>query len=124
MAKGSNKVPGESKCRGSQGVLEGRDWVRIGGNKWLREVAEKQGKYIPLEYREQSGSDVVKRREETAAAKEQERFEALMREAEEELNAAREEAEGYSESIVDEETAGEEVLGEMEAPEAIEEVEV
>ena len=51
MAKGSAKKPGDKKCRGSAGPIEGRDWVRIGGSKWLREVAEQKGKFIPLEYR-------------------------------------------------------------------------
>lgn len=55
MAKGSAKKPKESKCRGSSAPLEGRDWVRIGGNKWLREVAEKQGKFISKEYRGKNG---------------------------------------------------------------------
>lgn len=62
MAKGSAKKPKESKCRGSSAPLEGRDWVRIGGNKWLREVAEKQGKHIPKEYREQSGTQFEQER--------------------------------------------------------------
>lgn len=51
MAKGSAKKPSEPKCRGSQAPIEGRDWVRVGGSKWLREVAEQKGKFIPLEYR-------------------------------------------------------------------------
>lgn len=51
MAKGSAKKPSEPKCRGSQVPIEGRDWVRIGGSKWLREVAEQKGKFIPLEHR-------------------------------------------------------------------------
>ncbi len=51
MAKGSAKKPGDKKCRGSAGPIEGRDWVRIGGSKWLREVAEQKGKFIPLEFR-------------------------------------------------------------------------
>lgn len=51
MAKGSAKKPGDPKCRGSQANIEGRDWVRVGGSKWLREVAEQKGKFIPLEYR-------------------------------------------------------------------------
>lgn len=55
MAKGSAKKPKESKCRGSSAPLEGRDWVRIGSSKWLREVAEKQGKFVPLEYRDKNG---------------------------------------------------------------------
>ena len=57
MAKGSAKKPKESKCRGSSAPLEGRDWVRIGGNTWLREIAEKQGKFIAREYREKSGAE-------------------------------------------------------------------
>ena len=70
MAKGSAKKPKESKCRGSGAPLEGRDWVRIGGSKWLREVAEKQGKYIPKEYAEKSGADFDKDRTARAAEKE------------------------------------------------------
>lgn len=62
MAKGSAKKPKESKCRGSGAPLEGRDWVRIGGSKWLREVAEKQGKFIALEYREKSGAEFDRER--------------------------------------------------------------
>ena len=62
MAKASAKKPKESKCRGSGAPLEGRDWVRIGGNKWLREVAEKQGKFIPKEYAEKSGAEFDKER--------------------------------------------------------------
>lgn len=62
MAKGSAKKPKESKCRGSGAPLEGRDWVRIGGSKWLREVAEKQGKHIPKEYAEKSGAEFDKER--------------------------------------------------------------
>ena len=62
MAKASAKKPKESKCRGSGAPLEGRDWVRIGGSKWLREVAEKQGKHIPKEYAEKSGAEFEKER--------------------------------------------------------------
>lgn len=51
MSRGSSKKPSEPKCRGSAGAIEGRDWVRIGGAKWLREVAEQKGKFVPLEYR-------------------------------------------------------------------------
>ena len=40
MARSSAKKPGPAKCRGSSAQIEGRDWVRVGGNKWLREVAE------------------------------------------------------------------------------------
>lgn len=54
MAKGSAKKPGDPKCRGCSGILEGRSVVRIGGVKWHRECAEKQGKKIPREYREAS----------------------------------------------------------------------
>lgn len=67
MAKGSAKKPKESKCRGSGAPLEGRDWVRIGGSKWLREIAEKQGKYIPKEYAEKSGAEFEKERNTRAA---------------------------------------------------------
>ena len=74
MAKGSHKRPKESKCRGSGSPVEGRDWVRIGGSKWLREAAEKQGKFIPLEYREKSGGDFVKERAERAAEAEKRLF--------------------------------------------------
>ncbi len=71
MAKGSAKKPKESKCRGSSAPLEGRDWVRIGGSTWLREVAEKQGKFIPVEYRDKSGAEFV--RERAARAEEAEK---------------------------------------------------
>ena len=51
MARSSAKKPGPSKCRGSSALIEGRDWVRVGGSKWLREVAEQKGKFIPIEHR-------------------------------------------------------------------------
>ncbi len=51
MARSSSKKPGPSKCRGSSAAIEGRDWVRVGGAKWLREVAEQSGKFIPIEYK-------------------------------------------------------------------------
>lgn len=70
MAKGSAKKPKESKCRGSGAPLEGRDWVRIGGSKWLREIAEKQGKFIPKEYAEKSGAEFEKERNARAEEKE------------------------------------------------------
>lgn len=70
MAKGSHKTPKEKKCRGSSAPIEGRDWVKIGGRKWLREVAEKQGKFIPLEYRDKGGQDFIRERAERAAAAE------------------------------------------------------
>lgn len=69
MAKGSAKKPKESKCRGSGAPLEGREWVRIGGNKWLREVAEKQGKHIPKEYAEKNGAEFEKERADRRASK-------------------------------------------------------
>lgn len=77
MAKASAKKPKESKCRGSGAPLEGRDWVRIGGRKWLREVAEKQGKFIPAEYREKSGSEFDKERATRAAEAEERAKKAL-----------------------------------------------
>ncbi|MCR5660650.1 MAG: hypothetical protein K6G50_00790 [bacterium] len=52
MSSSSPKRPKPAKCRKTGALLEGRDWLRIGGSKWLREAAEKEGKYIPLEYRE------------------------------------------------------------------------
>ena len=52
MARSSPKKPSPPKCRKTGANLEGRDWVRIGGNKWLREAAEKDGKFIPIEHRE------------------------------------------------------------------------
>ena len=54
MAKGSSKKPGDPKCRGCGGLLEGRPVVRIGGNKWHQECAEKQNKFIAREYRDPS----------------------------------------------------------------------
>lgn len=86
MAKGTTKKPKESKCRGSRAPIEGRDWVLIGGNKWLREIAEKQGKFIPLEYREKSGAEFNKERAERAAeAEAATRARALSPVAEEEI---------------------------------------
>ena len=52
MAKGSSKKPGDPKCRGCGGLLEGRPAVRIGGGNWHQECAEKGKKFIPREYRE------------------------------------------------------------------------
>lgn len=80
MAKGSAKKPKESKCRGSGATLEGRDWVRIGGSKWLREIAEKQGKFISLEYREKSGADFVNERNARAEEAEKAPIAALLAE--------------------------------------------
>lgn len=85
MAKGSAKKPKESKCRGSSAPLEGRDWVRIGGNKWLREVAEKQGKFVPKEYREKSGMQFDQERSHRAAEAEKAALIIVREEAMEEL---------------------------------------
>ncbi len=52
MARSSPKKPSPHKCRNTGANLEGKDWVRIGGNNWLREAAVKEGKFIPIEYRE------------------------------------------------------------------------
>ena len=96
MAKGSAKKPKESKCRGSSAPLEGRDWVRIGGNKWLREVAEKQGKYIPKEYAEKSGMQFEQDRATRVAEAEKAALVIVREEAMEELQP---EAEGEEEMI-------------------------
>lgn len=50
MARGSAKKPGEPKCRGCSGLLEGKEVVRIGSSKWHQECAKKAGKMIPKEY--------------------------------------------------------------------------
>ena len=50
MAKGSAKKPGEPKCRGCGGLLEGKQIARIGGNKWHLECAQQKKKFIPKEY--------------------------------------------------------------------------
>lgn len=88
MAKGSAKKPKESKCRGSSAPLEGRDWVRIGGSKWLREVAEKQGKHIPSEYKEKNGAEFEKER----SARKEEKEKAPMLAALEEAKASAEDS--------------------------------
>jgi hypothetical protein len=85
VAKGSAKKPKESKCRGSSAPLEGRDWVSIGGNKWLREVAEKQGKHIPKEYREKSGTQFDQERAQRAAEAEKAALVIVREEAMEDL---------------------------------------
>jgi hypothetical protein len=46
MAKGSAKKPGDPKCRGCSGLLEGKPTVKIGGAKWHRECAERAGKKL------------------------------------------------------------------------------
>ncbi len=54
MAKGSAKKPGEPKCKGCGGLLEGKTVVKVGGNKWHKECAENKGKKIPREYQSNS----------------------------------------------------------------------
>lgn len=81
MAKGSAKKPKESKCRGSSAPLEGRDWVRIGGSKWLREVAEKQGKFISKEYKDKNGAEFDKERNARREEKEKAPMLAALEEA-------------------------------------------
>lgn len=48
--KGSGKKPGPAKCRGCAGGLEGKVIIKIGGNKWHKECAEKKGKKVPKEF--------------------------------------------------------------------------
>jgi len=57
MARGSAKKPGEPKCRGCGGLLEGRAVIRVGGKNWHRECAEKAGKKIPIEHRSAAASE-------------------------------------------------------------------
>ena len=109
MAKGSAKKPKESKCRGSGAPLEGREWVRIGGSKWLREVAEKQGKHIPKEYAEKNGADFDKDR--TARMEEKDKaplVAALEGAPKEEVTDEIPDAEAPIEEVVDGEYPGEE----------------
>lgn len=106
MAKASAKKPKESKCRGSGAPLEGRDWVRIGGSKWLREVAEKQGKHIPKEYAEKSGAEFEKERH----ARAEEREKAPMLAALEEAKATEEDHIPDADAPVEEEEAQEEAV--------------
>ncbi len=68
MSKGSAKKPKPAKSRGSGTPLEGRAWVRIGGARWLREDAEKAGKFIPKEYREGYVKPLSKKAAEELAA--------------------------------------------------------
>ncbi|MFP4496986.1 MAG: hypothetical protein ACLFQV_02145 [Vulcanimicrobiota bacterium] len=56
MARGKEKKPSEPKCRGCGGLLEGKPVVKIGGNKWHLECAQKAGKHIPKEYRDLAGA--------------------------------------------------------------------
>ncbi|GMU54294.1 MAG: hypothetical protein AMXMBFR33_34400 [Candidatus Xenobia bacterium] len=68
MSKGSAKKPKPAKSRGSGTPLEGRAWVRVGGARWLREDAEKAGKFIPKEYREGYVKPLSKKAAEELAA--------------------------------------------------------
>jgi hypothetical protein len=52
MAKGSAKKPGEPKCRGCGGLLEGKTVVKIGGRKWHKECAVEKKKKLPTEYQD------------------------------------------------------------------------
>jgi|GEM_PF-1023794 len=125
MAKASAKKPGESKCRGSGAPLEGRDWVRIGGSKWLREVAEKQGKFIPKEYAEKSGAQFDKERATRALEAEENAKKALTAVAPVEEAAAEDDipdADAPLDEVTVEMGAVEEA-GEEQAEEAAEEVE-
>lgn len=88
MAKGSAKKPKESKCRGSSAPLEGRDWVRIGGSKWLREVAEKQGKHISKEYNDKTGAEFEKERNVRREEKEKAPMLAALEEAKASLESS------------------------------------
>ncbi|MCL5037637.1 MAG: hypothetical protein M1269_11065 [Chloroflexi bacterium] len=50
MAREKGKKPGDPKCRGCGGIMEGREAVKVGGKKWHKECAVKAGKKIPKEY--------------------------------------------------------------------------
>ncbi|MBQ7529925.1 hypothetical protein IJT10_08535 [bacterium] len=52
MSVAKPKKNSPPKCRKSGAPIEGQDYVKIGGARWLREVAVKEGKFIPIEYRE------------------------------------------------------------------------
>lgn len=48
--KGSNKKPGPAKCRGCGSLVDLKEAIRIGSNKWHRRCAEQRKKHIPREY--------------------------------------------------------------------------
>jgi hypothetical protein len=50
VARGKSKKPGEPKCRGCGGLLEGRETVVVAGKKWHTECVVQKGKKIPKEY--------------------------------------------------------------------------
>lgn len=49
--KTSNKKPGPPKCRGCGGIVDEKETILVGGNKWHRKCAEQKGKKVPVEYR-------------------------------------------------------------------------
>jgi len=50
--KGSSKKPGPPKCRGCGSIVDEKESLIIGGNKWHRACAEQKKKHIPKEYAE------------------------------------------------------------------------
>lgn len=48
--KGTKKKPGPPKCRGCGGLLDAKERIRLGGNRWHRRCAEQKGKKVPREY--------------------------------------------------------------------------
>lgn len=48
--KGSAKKPGPPKCRGCGTLVDPKDAILIGGNKWHRRCADQKKKHIPREY--------------------------------------------------------------------------
>ena len=57
MSRGKSKKIGDPKCRACAGLLEGKQTVRIGGQIWHMECAQKAGKHIPKEYRQEKKSE-------------------------------------------------------------------
>lgn len=57
MSRGKSKKIGVPKCRACAGLLEGKQTVRIGGYIWHMECAQKAGKHIPKEYRQEKTSE-------------------------------------------------------------------
>lgn len=50
--KSSNKKPGDPKCRGCSGLLEGKEVIKVGRSKWHKNCAAEKGKKIPKEYKD------------------------------------------------------------------------
>jgi len=48
--KASNKKPGPPKCRGCSGLVDLKEVIIVGGNKWHRRCAEQKKKHVPKEY--------------------------------------------------------------------------